>query len=238
MKVKFEDKNKVCVLKGALVRVPVKGGGPLEPIYFQFNPEKIERTKSGTWTTAQSLRQKAEEVTNKKKFKKLKKKKIKAGFMPSPEKINLTLYFDSAEKAHRAPSSKSVYISEGILPELSALESLMEKVRTKVSVGGSPGSPTLKSPKKIPLVLFVWGQRRIIPVTLLSMTITEQKYDSKLNPVRAEVRVTLQVLEKEDAKLNDKASSAYGVTEKEKKRMKKIFLKKQGKVKQGIPVKL
>jgi hypothetical protein len=223
-------------LKGAFVEAPIDKSGAFKPIYFQFNPETIERTKSGTWTSAQSQRQKAEDVANKSEFKKLQDKKVKAGFVPAPEKINLTLRFDSREKAWRSPSGSKVDVSNGILPELSALESLMKKASTEVSVKGTVKSPTLVRTKEIPLVLFMWGGYRVIPVTILSMTITEQTFDYMLNPIRAEVKVSLQVLEEEDAKLNEKAFSAYKFTEDEKEKMKNSFLRAQSNANQGMPV--
>jgi hypothetical protein len=215
-------------LKGAFVEVPTgKGSEPMSPIYFQFNPETLERTKSGTWTSAQSQRQKADDAASKKEFDALKGKKVKAGFVPSPEKINLTLRFDAAEKSYRMPQGTQVDVSDGILPELSALESLMKEAKTQVSVGGSQNSPTLVRTKEIPLVLFLWGGHRVIPITILSMTITEQKFDGRLNPVRAEVKVTVQVLEEEDAKLNDTAFRSYQFTENEKQMLKNKFLSTQ-----------
>ena len=225
------------LLKGAFVEVPVNKKKPLklEPVYFQFNPETLERTKSGKWTSAQSQRQKVEEAQSKPEFRRLKGKKVKAGFVPAPEKINLTLRLDSTEKVTRAPSSKQADTSEGILPELAALEGLMKKARTEVMVKGKRKSPTLTRTKDIPLVLFVWGNYRVIPVTLLSMTITEQRFDHLLTPVRAEVRVSLQVLEEEDAKLNKEAFQAYTFTENEKKTMKDKFLKQQQNPNKGVP---
>jgi hypothetical protein len=216
-------------LKGALVEVPVaqQQNSPLDPIYFQFNPETLERVKSGQWTSAQSQRQQAEDTTRDREFRQLRGKKVKAGFVPQPEKINLTLRLDAVEKVLRAPDGGDTEIAEGILPELAALESLMKKARTEVSVGGSRNSPTLARTREIPLVLFIWGDYRVIPVTILSMTITEQKFDYLLNPIRAEIRVSLQVLEEEDAKLNDDAFRSYQFTENQKNRMKNEFLQRQ-----------
>ncbi len=232
----MKSKNGNRFLKGAFVEAPIAKSGAFKPIYFQFNPETIERTKSGTWTSAQSQRQKAEDAANKSEFKKLKDKKVKAGFVPAPEKINLTLRFDSREKAWRSPSGSNVDVSNGILPELSALESLMKKASTEVSVKGTQKSPTLVRTKEIPLVLFMWGGYRVIPVTVLSMTITEQTFDYMLNPIRAEVKVSLQVLEEEDAKLNENAFSAYKFTEDEKEKLKNSFLRAQSNANQGMPV--
>jgi hypothetical protein len=232
----MDRKNQQRFLKGALVEVSAGGGNrPLQPIYFQFNPETIERVKSGTWTSAQSQRQKAEDVANKKEFDQLKDKKVKAGFVPSPEKINLSLRLDAAEKALRSPAGSQTSVAEGILPELAALENLMKKNTTQVSVGGSQGSPNLVRTKEIPLVLFVWGNYRVVPVTILSMTITEQRFDYLLTPIRAEIKVSLQVLEEEDAKLNEQAFRAYQFTENEKQRMKESFLQNQQNANKGMP---
>ena len=229
-------KKEYRFLKGAFVEAPIGKSGSFQPIYFQFNPETVERTKSGTWTSAQSQRQKVEDTATEKEFKNLKGKKVKAGFVPSPEKINLTLRLDSTEKLFRAPSGAQVDVSQGILPELSALESLMKKATTQVAVQGSKNAPTLVRTKEIPLVLFMWGGYRVIPVTILSMTITEQQFDYLLNPIRAEIKVSLQVLEEEDAKLNENAFKSYQYTEGEKEKMKTRFLQGQQKANQGMPV--
>lgn len=224
-------------LKGAFVEVPISDSEePLQPIYFQFNPESLERIKSGKWTSAQSQRQKADDATRDRDFRRLRGKKVKAGFVPEPEKINLTLRLDATEKSLRAPNQDEVDISKGILPELAALESLMKKARTEVSVGGSRSAPSLTRTREIPLVLFIWGEYRIMPITIVSLTITEQKFDYLLNPVRAEVRLSMQVLEEEDAKLNDQAFRSYQFTEEEKSRMKSEFLNNQQNANQWRPL--
>jgi len=47
--------------------------------------------------------------------------------------------------------------------------------------------------QKYPQILFIWGITRILPVTIESMSITEQQYDSLLNPIQAEVSISLTV---------------------------------------------
>jgi hypothetical protein len=42
--------------------------------------------------------------------------------------------------------------------------------------------------------LFVWGIKRVLPVRISSMTITEDFFDGKLNPLRAKVRLEMRVL--------------------------------------------
>jgi hypothetical protein len=49
-------------------------------------------------------------------------------------------------------------------------------------------------PPEAPLTLFIWGIKRILPVRLTQLTITEEAFDSNLNPIRATVSLGLQVL--------------------------------------------
>ena len=46
----------------------------------------------------------------------------------------------------------------------------------------------------MPVVLFIWGPGRIVPVRVTGLTITERLYDSLLNPTHAEAQLTLRVL--------------------------------------------
>jgi hypothetical protein len=57
-------------------------------------------------------------------------------------------------------------------------------------------------PPEAPLTLFVWGPGRVLPVRLTSFSITEQAYDGLLNPIRAEVDLSLMVLSYHDLPLD------------------------------------
>jgi hypothetical protein len=48
--------------------------------------------------------------------------------------------------------------------------------------------------EKYPRILFIWGLTRVLPVTIDSMTIGELEYDAVLNPLRAEVDISLSVI--------------------------------------------
>jgi hypothetical protein len=58
-------------------------------------------------------------------------------------------------------------------------------------------------PPEAPLTLFVWGPQRVLPVRLTSFSITEEAYDTKLNPIRAKVDLSLYVLSYIDLKLTN-----------------------------------
>ena len=79
------------------------------------------------------------------------------------------------------------------------------------SLSGGP-KPCQHPPERLPTVLFIWGPFRMLPIMLTSLSITETAYDTKLNPVRAEVSVALQVLTSSQlAKHDALARGAYPI---------------------------
>ena len=96
---------------------------------------------------------------------------------PAPrELVSFTLAFDAADKLELGDPLTA---QNGILPAISALEFLLY-------------------PRKGELTLWVSGGKRIIPVRITELQITEQAFDAALNPIRAEVAVTLTVLKDAD----------------------------------------
>jgi hypothetical protein len=56
-------------------------------------------------------------------------------------------------------------------------------------------NPTTSVPAStLPVVLFVWGPRRVVPVRVTDLTITEQLYNGTLSPTHAEAELSLRVL--------------------------------------------
>src|SRR5262249_56879989 len=52
-----------------------------------------------------------------------------------------------------------------------------------------------------PMILFVWGPQRVLPVRITSFSITEEAHDTVLNPIRAKVELSLTVLSYQDLPL-------------------------------------
>jgi len=99
------------------------------------------------------------------------------GVPPAPREIvTFTLALDAADKLQ---AGDVLTQQTGLLPAISALELLLYPVHG---------------------VLTVWvsGGRRIVPVRITEMQIAEQAFDPALNPIRAEVAVTLLVLKDAD----------------------------------------
>jgi hypothetical protein len=77
----------------------------------------------------------------------------------------------------------------------------------------------------VPIVLFVWGPGRVVPVRLKTFSVDEQAFNTLLYPIRATVTVGLQVLtdaafaavdKKEFAPAEELAVKAYKWTRKQK----------------------
>ena len=53
-------------------------------------------------------------------------------------------------------------------------------------------------PPQGPFTLFVWGPSRVLPIKLTKFKISEEAYDTELNPIRAKVDLTMKVLTYDD----------------------------------------
>jgi hypothetical protein len=53
-------------------------------------------------------------------------------------------------------------------------------------------------PLEQPLTLFVWSASRLVPVRLTDFSITEEAFDTALNPIRAKVSLGMRVLSVDD----------------------------------------
>lgn len=169
-------------LKGAFVNLGAGVLGAL-PIFvvFQFNPETISRTPSLVLPPPPS------------------DGSGRINGMDQPvepsESISFSLRVDATDQL--VLEGNPVAATRGIHPTLAALELLMVPKSSLsinlVKLSGKKSASQLP-PDKLPTVLFFWGTFRILPVTITSLSINETEFDVLLNPVRAEITVSLQVL--------------------------------------------
>ena len=99
----------------------------------------------------------------------------------------------------------------GIQPQLALLESLVYPTASQLaSVDAQANSGTLEiAPMLAPLVLFVWGKNRIVPVKVNEFSITEEAFDAVLNPIRAKLSLGLRVMSTDDLGFGSKGGSLY-----------------------------
>src|SRR5262249_6549880 len=102
-------------------------------------------------------------------------------------------------------------VSSGIFPQLAALETLLyPPLTTLVSNHALASSGVLEIlPMESPLTLFVWSASRIVPVRITEFSITEEAFDTTLNPLRAKVSLGMRVLSVSDLGFDHRGSSVY-----------------------------
>jgi hypothetical protein len=124
-----------------------------------------------------------------------------------PETLSFEIRLDATDGLNDGDARTALF---GIAPQLATLELLMEpkseselgaavdKVRTLLGRGDKPGF-TFTGVSKPPMVLFIWGLKRVLPVNINSMQITETEFSPLLAPTRATVAVNLTVIEGKNA---------------------------------------
>src|SRR5690606_20501542 len=80
------------------------------------------------------------------------------------------------------------------------------------------------SPPEVPIVLFIWGRSRVVPVRLTTFTVTEEEFDPQLNPVRAKVDLGMGVLTYVDMRDNSVGYAAYLATQVQKEVLARLNL--------------
>jgi len=194
-------------MKGALLSfMPTIVGSLPNVIVFQYNPETITHT----WTAAAD----AAKATD-----------PKSGVDPRAvdrvpgESFSFKLSLDANDTIANGsanPVAAALATASGVYTRLAALEMLqypmgafsgagllgsvsssISAAGMSVSLGGSTQSTKVPS-SDVPLVLFVWGPQRILPVRVTELSITESLYDALLNPTHAEVSITLRVFTPEE----------------------------------------
>lgn len=179
------------VIKGGLVIVDPSSGAVRRVIALQYNPETLTRSfavqAAGT-DPAQALRLKGVAV----------------------ETVRLEAAIDATDQLAE-PELNPDQSQVGIHPEIAALETLVNP-----SVATITGNQRLAAagqlevlPAEMPLTLFVWSKERVMPVRVTELTVTEEAFDSRLNPIRAKVTLALRVLSVDDLGLTHRGGTIH-----------------------------
>jgi hypothetical protein len=169
------------LLKGAII-----GLDPANPlasvVIFQYNPDTLTRTVQaraagggGDGSQSEALRLKG----------------------PPEETISLEVEVDAADQMERGDAITGQF---GVAPSLASLELLLYPKSALVIANEVLAALGIIEviPPEAPLTLFVWGLKRVVPVRLTQLSITEEAFDPALNPIRAKVGLSLRVLTYDD----------------------------------------
>jgi hypothetical protein len=167
------------VLKGAIV-----GLDPINPlasvIVFQYNPESLTRRVTPQAAGSSPARGEALRLKG-----------------PPQESIDLNVVLDAADQLEVADPLTA---GAGLYPVIAALEMLVSPKAAVMIANEVLAQAGLIEvlPAEAPLTLFVWGPKRIVPVRLDSLSFTEEAFDPDLNPILANVALSLTVLTHQD----------------------------------------
>lgn len=178
------------VLSGGLVLVDPDSSRIGRIIVLQYNPDSLQRTLQVQGAGAESgdrldvLRLKGAPV----------------------ETIKLDAEIDAADQLEAGdPATRA----DGIHPQLAALESCVYptsgSVQTNLGLSALGILEILPAPA--PLMLFVWGRRRVLPVRITELSVTEEAFSPSLNPLRAKVSLGLRVLGVNDVPRGHRAAA-------------------------------
>jgi hypothetical protein len=120
---------------------------------------------------------------------------------PAIETIKLEAELDATDYLEFPRSQDSrTYVDAGLQPQLAQLEMLINPtVETLVADDNMANAGTLEIiPLEQPLTLFVWSKNRVVPIRLTEFSITEEAFDTRLNPIRAKVSLGMRVLTIDD----------------------------------------
>ena len=174
--------------KGALAVYPTHtpGSQPSTLIVFQFNPESMKRT----------LAHRAAPAPSEGKSGAAKEDVLRVAG-PPVETINLTVDMHASDQLDDPDNDQNAAVAQtGLHPALAALELLMYPPTLdakKIEEQAAKGKVQV-SPADLPLVLLIWGKSRVVPVKLTSFAISEDAFDTRLNPISAKVELGMQVL--------------------------------------------
>jgi hypothetical protein len=180
------------LIKGALIGVDLFN--PLASVVvFQYNPDTMTRRLEPRGGTGGGDKGEAFRLAG-----------------PPKETITVSVEIDASDQLE---ANNPLAIATGITPTLAALEMLIYPKTALVianSVLGAAGIIEIL-PTDAPMTLFVWGPTRVLPVKVGAITITEEAYDTLLNPIRAKVELTLNVLSYNDLSLGTAGNALFMV---------------------------
>ncbi|MFJ1997564.1 hypothetical protein [Streptomyces asiaticus] len=184
-------------IRSGIVLVDPERGTPQRIIILQFNPDTLERSLapqsagdqadsggggSGSGDKNEALRLKG----------------------PAQETWKFTAEIDATDQFE-------VAAPDGIHPQLATLEMLVQPTTAKLrdAMRLSKKGTIEISPIEMPLTLFTWGSKRVMPVRITELSINESAFDVNLNPIRASLSVGLKVLTVSDLPAGHRGAELY-----------------------------
>lgn len=183
------------LLNAGLVVLDPKGGTVKRTIALQYNPDSLTRSYQVQGVGGEAGAERAQPF------------RLKG---PAIETLKFEAEIDATDSLEH-PEQNANAVKHGVAPQLAVLEGLANPSAAELTaVNEQARSGTLEIlPAEAPLLLFVWGANRVVPVRLTEFSITEESFDAALNPVRARVSLSLRVLTTDDLGFDHRGGSVF-----------------------------
>lgn len=181
------------LLKAGLVLLDPGSGQVLRVISLQYNPDNLGRSLQVQAIGEGADRSEALRMKG-----------------PPVETFRLEAEIDATDQLEFPDQNRNA-VQHGIHPQLAALESLVYPKSADLQANNAlAGSGALEIiPMEAPLTLFVWSKQRAVPVRVTEFSVTEEAFDTLLNPIRAKVTLGLRVLSVDDLGFSHKGGGLF-----------------------------
>ncbi|MDQ6706834.1 MAG: hypothetical protein M3Z85_12775 [Acidobacteriota bacterium] len=187
--------NSPRLLKGGIVLIDPDTSKVLRIISLQYNPDTLSRTLQVQGVGQSGDRSEALRLTG-----------------PPIETIKLDAEIDVTDQLE-LPDQNPIGAKLGLFPQLAALETIIYPSSSQLSsnnVLAQAGTLEIAA-METPLALFVWSDKRIIPIRITDFSVTEEAFDAALNPIRAKVSLGMRVLSINDLGFQHKGGNLFMV---------------------------
>jgi hypothetical protein len=169
------------ILKGGIALIDNQTAQVLRIIALQYNPDSLSRTLQIKGVASESGDH-------------LEALRLKG---PPVETIKVDVEIDATDQLERAESEA---VRNGLHASLAALETIIYPSSSSLlSNNSQAASGSLEiAPVQGPLTVFIFGPKRILPVRITELSITEESFDINLNPIRAKISLGMRVLTVDD----------------------------------------
>jgi hypothetical protein len=195
------------IVRGGIALLDPDTGVVTRLISFQYNPETLTRTlqmqgPQGEGDRFETFRFKG----------------------PPVETIKLEAEIDASDQLEFPAQNKNA-VSNGIQPQLTALEMILYPASGQLQQASQlAAAGTMEIfPATGPLPLFIWSRNRVVPVRITEFSITEESFDSALNPTRAKVSLGMRVLTISDVDFSSKAGSLAMIHHQRKEQLSNLL---------------
>ena len=185
-----------AMLRGGLVRIDPTTLTRLDVVTFQYNPDTLTRTLQPRAIGGEpGDRLEVLRLTG-----------------PPHESIKLEAEIDATDQLEQPTSAPNrPYSTQGLLPVLATLERLITPPAAELKEVDALFDQGMfeVAPMESPLVVLVWGVKRVVPVLVGNMSITEEAFDPELQPIRVKVSFEFKVLTSNDLPMTHIGASLY-----------------------------